>query len=760
MTISGYVIIYLLTVIMLMYCIVAVGKYEKKIAVTIRKFLIFIVLAAGIKGILLFVEHNSLCMAVYGVFFVCMDWMLYHLLKFAFEYAGLEMKDYVKQKPMCLLLFIDTGSLLLNFLFGHAFSCQKYVLESGVVYYVVEGRIPYYVHLGLCYILMVFTFICLIYQAKLAPALYRRKYLVILSILAFAVVADSVYIFTDVALDLSVMAFAISGVLIYYFTLIYEPGAIPNRALALMVDDMSEAVLLYDAEGKCIRVNDSARNLLGIDGDNTFRQEKEFAKFFNSADAKEHDGKIWDHIIERDGEELHLRIRYHWMSDEKGRYLGSFLTILDCTEEVHKHQKEHYLATHDRLTKLYNREHFYERAEQMLNEHPREEYLMVCTDVRNFKLVNDVFGARTGDRLLVKIAEAFQKYAAPEREVYGRLENDRFGLLMPKKYFEEAVFERVADEIAEIDEDHSYPVHIHIGVYEITNKTIPISVMCDRAFMALGMIKDNYQKKIAYYDEKLRESALHEQELAGELDKAIADGHFYIYLQPQISVEGNVGGAEALVRWIHPERGMIMPGAFIEAFERNGMIAKLDQHIWELACQQLKKWKEQGKNDMYLSVNISPKDFYFLDIYRVFTELVERYEISPKNLKLEITETAVMMNLERQLELIGKLRDAGFVVEMDDFGSGYSSLNMLKDISVDVLKIDMAFLRETQEEERGRKILKMVIELSKALGMPVITEGVETKEQVDFLTEIGCDMFQGYFFAKPMAVEAFEAQYM
>ncbi|MDE5589599.1 MAG: EAL domain-containing protein, partial [Acetatifactor sp.] len=163
--------------------------------------------------------------------------------------------------------------------------------------------------------------------------------------------------------------------------------------------------------------------------------------------------------------------------------------------------------------------------------------------------------------------------------------------------------------------------------------------------------------------------------------------------------------------------------------------------------------------DYHISVNISPKDFYFADIYKVFTGLVEKYEISPRNLRLEITESAIMSDFEKQLVLIQRLQEYGFLVEMDDFGSGYSSLNMLKDMPVNTLKVDMGFLRQTDHQERSRTILKMIISLSKQLGMEVITEGVETKEQVDFLTDIGCDVFQGYYFAKPMPVSEFEKKY-
>jgi len=213
------------------------------------------------------------------------------------------------------------------------------------------------------------------------------------------------------------------------------------------------------------------------------------------------------------------------------------------------------------------------------------------------------------------------------------------------------------------------------------------------------------------------------------------------------------------VRWMHPVKGRIMPDDFIPIFERNGLIVDVDRFIWESACRQLRQWQDEGKDDVYISVNLSSKDFYYLNIFKVFAELVNMYGIEPKKLKLEITETAVMMDFARQLELINKLRDFGFIVEMDDFGSGYSSLNMLKDIHVDVLKLDMAFLKKNQDTERGKTILRMIIGLSKQLGIQVLSEGVETLEQAQFLREMGCDMFQGYYFAKPMEVSEFEKIY-
>ena len=333
---------------------------------------------------------------------------------------------------------------------------------------------------------------------------------------------------------------------------------------------------------------------------------------------------------------------------------------------------------------------------------------------------------------------------------------------MKKEDFKESYFDLTSKE-AFAGSTHSevaFQVIAYAGVYQIVERDLLVSVMCGRARLALNTVKGNRRKKVAYYDNVLRDNILYEQELSKELEEAIAKEHLQMYLQPQANADEKIIGAEALIRWNHPERGTLGPDVFIPIFERNGLITEVDKYMWEAACKQLRKWMDEGKREVYISVNISPKDFYFVDVYQSFVNLLEKYRIEPKQLKLEITESAVMMDFESHRELINKLRSLGFVVEMDDFGSAYSSLNMLKDIDVDVMKLDMGFLQQSQNTERGKTILRMVIGLSKQLGIPVISEGVETREQLQFLQELGCEMFQGFYLGRPMDVQSFESKYL
>jgi diguanylate cyclase (GGDEF)-like protein len=416
------------------------------------------------------------------------------------------------------------------------------------------------------------------------------------------------------------------------------------------------------------------------------------------------------------------------------------------------------MERYDELTGLYNGEGFFGKVkEELMKADNKKKYLIICFDIKNFKLVNHIFGIRTGNVLLAKIGEKLKQYKQPE-EICSRLEKDRFGIFTSSEAGQKIV-DMLLESTFHVGADFSYPVHIDVGIYEITDRTMPVSDMCDRAGIALASIKENLMEKVSVYNEQMYENILKEHEFSMELPGALDKGEIQMYLQPQFSQTGSVMGAEALVRWEHPQKGMLVPAEFLPVFENNYMIAEIDRYIWRLACELLQRWHQEGKDDWYVSVNISPRDFECMDVYRILIELVQEYQIDFDALRVEITESSIMQNPQKQMKLIVKLRKVGFHVEMDDFGNGYSSLSMLKDIMIDAVKLDMNFLGSTSDEERKKEILKSIVELVKKLDMTIIAEGVETKEELNYLKEIGCDVFQGFYFAKPMKVESFEKQY-
>lgn len=743
--------------IVLLNCIYKTSKSKKRIARPMIKLLRSALVLVCLNLVILALPIQWLSNIMYSLYFGNISWMMYFMLSFSLEYIGSRPEKHINIRLMRFMLSLDSISLLLNSVFGHAFTTKLYNTWGGGSCYIYAHGWYMEVHCIIVHMLMTFIFIALGYQTVKAPKVYRRKYLYPFILLLCVIFLDVMHHLEWNPVDISVIGYGLGSIILYYYALNYQPKALARRSLGLVIDDMVESVFIFDAEGTCLRVNEAAHRMFPME-DKLEYIEQRFAEWKKNADIKAESGKSWEWSLTRDGKEKYYMARYHSLYDEKNQYIGSFWTVRDRTEVVEELHREHYRATHDHLTGLYNEEWFYEKVKETLQNEPEENFYIVCSDIQNFKFINDLFGKQAGDELLIKMAGRLRE-RIKIGGVYGHLEHDRFALLIKKKNFDPTIFEDIPKEV-HTNKDISYPVNIFLGVYEITDRSMSVYEMCERAIMAVHTLKGNFNLEIAYYDDELRASVLKEQELTGDLNRALAEKEIQIYLQPQITGDGRMVGAEALVRWLHPTRGMVMPGEFIEIFEQNGNIVKLDQYIWREACEHLKRWKENGWGDKYISVNISPTDFHFIDIFETFIELIKEYEISPKNLRLEITETAMITNLEKQLELIEKLRNAGFTVEMDDFGSGYSSLNMLKDIRVDILKFDLHFLRNSNDIERSRKIIKSLMELSRELEMPAISEGVETEEQVEFLKGIGCDLFQGYYFAKPMDVKTFEEKYM
>ena len=396
-------------------------------------------------------------------------------------------------------------------------------------------------------------------------------------------------------------------------------------------------------------------------------------------------------------------------------------TVNDRASEVHESA-----LLLDPLTGLLNWDGFHQRARQLIRRYQQENEtcLVIAIDIMDFKLVNNLFGRKKGNEILLKIAEVLKPYDS-KNAIAGRLQADRFGLCIPKHSFIEESLLVELEAVQHLLDDGTFRLIATAGIYEATDPEIPVSTMFDRAVMAM---------------------TTHREQKKG-----------LIFLQPQVEPSGRVIGAEALARLIEPDGTVIPPFRFIPILEKAGLIAKLDQHVWSLAAQQLLAWKGTPFENLHISVNISALDFYFIDVVQTLISLVESTGIDRTKLKLEITESAVMADVEKQIMRVKDLRSYGFTVEIDDFGAGYSSLAMLKDIEADVLKIDMAFLRETRNIDRSHYVLKSIIDMAKSLHMQTITEGVETAEQAKMLAEMGCDMFQGFYFAKPMPLSEFEA---
>lgn len=586
---------------------------------------------------------------------------------------------------------------------------------------------------------------------------YSFRYQVIFIALFSGFVLDLATVSSQSIYDLSTPIYGFMSMIIYYLTLSYVPNELIENTLSLIIKDMNSGIVCFDIHGRCIYCNDILRELYGI-GHDYEEMEKEYRKWIQSIEENRKDSMKMETSIYQNGKKKYYEIVYKRTYDDKQNQVCDYFIFNDRTEDVVSLEHEKYRASHDILTGLLNKEQFYIETAKLIKENRDVKYCLVCSNIKDFKFVNELFGIEKGNEILKKQAEYMKNFIG-EDSLAARLHADRFAMCMPRIRFDEDLINEAITGIQEAFKNSSFHMHIFVGVYDIHDVEERVSIMCDKANLASETIKNEYKSSVAYYTEHLLEKSIEERKIIGEFDRALDNEEFVMFLQPQVDVSGKPFGSEALVRWQHPDKGLLAPGVFIDVLEKTGFVYRLDRYMWDKAVKQLAEWKKRGINDYHISVNISTKDFYLIDVYETFVGLVEKYDIDPKLLKLEITETALMSDFNKNMVIIKRLQKYGFDIEIDDFGSGYSSLNMLKDISADVLKIDMGFLRASENEVKGQDILESIIGLANKLGMRVITEGVEKKTQVDMLYDMGCKMFQGYYFSKPIPVDEFEKKY-
>ena len=414
-----------------------------------------------------------------------------------------------------------------------------------------------------------------------------------------------------------------------------------------------------------------------------------------------------------------------------------------------------YLATYDELTGIYNKQAFYAKTKEMLLDNPDKNFDLLRINIERFKVLNDLFGESTGDKLLRYIGKFLKEINLPLC-VSGRLYADNFVVCYEAGKGDSRRMINTLQMVADSFAINNRTI-LSFGLYRIDDKTLPVSVMCDRANMALWKAKGNFKNPYCEYDEKMRQQVLKEQKIINAMEMAIQNKEFTLYIQPKYDIEkGTIIGAEALVRWISLENGFISPGDFIPVFENNGFVYEVDKFIWEESCRYLRKWLDEGREVHPISVNVSRIDLYTPKLVQHLVNLREKYQLPSQYLELEITESAYTEDPEQIITITRQLREAGFVILMDDFGTGYSSLNMLKDIQIDVLKLDMGFLKSSDYSAKGGNILTAILKMAESLKMQTIAEGVETKEQVEFLKSIGCKYVQGFYYSKPLPVDEFE----
>lgn len=431
--------------------------------------------------------------------------------------------------------------------------------------------------------------------------------------------------------------------------------------------------------------------------------------------------------------------------------LANTIELMDAVKVVN-------LVIKDDLTPLHNKQYFMTETREIFLERSDEEFDVICLDIDQFKMVNDSYGMATGDKILYKLGELIAETFGQD-SVCARFTADKFFITLKHQSVNyvsviEELTSSVNKYVSKIGVRNK--IKICCGVYYIHDKEIPIAAMCDRAELATENIKGKYGQIVAYYEDEIRQQMHNTLAITSMMEFALKNEEFQVFYQPKYELASEcVAGAEALVRWKNYELGFMSPGSFIPLFERNGFITQLDMFVWETVCKDMREWIDKGNKPFAVSMNVSRADIYNPNLVKILCDLSDKYELDRKFLHLEITESAYTDNPEQIIKIVNQLRGKGFPIEMDDFGSGYSSLNMLSEIPIDVLKLDMGFVRNELSKPNGKGILGFVISLAKWLNLAVVAEGVETTEQIRILNSMECNYVQGFYFAKPLCKEDF-----
>jgi len=410
----------------------------------------------------------------------------------------------------------------------------------------------------------------------------------------------------------------------------------------------------------------------------------------------------------------------------------------------------------DELTGLFHKEFFFEYGKRLDMQNDNMPMDAMVIDINRFHIVNELYGREYGNDVLKKIGDGIHDLVKETGGLACRFDSNGFYIYIPHGHDLNKIISDGLDKINASLVDSN--ISIRMGVFEDDGNGLNMEQRFDRARLACNKLRHSYTTCFDFYNEELHSKELHEERLINDMEKALAEKQFKVFYQPKYNITGDkpvLSSAEALIRWFHPEFGMVSPGEFIPLFEDNGLIQKLDRFVWTEAASQIKRWNDEYGIYLPVSVNVSRVDIFNPMLGCILTDLVNINGFTPEKLLLEITESAYTDSSQEIIDTVKGLRNNGFKIEMDDFGSGYSSLNMLTSLPIDALKLDMKFIRNICENKKDSRLVEIMIQIARLLEVPVIAEGVETKEQMELLKSIGCDIIQGYYFSKPLPPEEF-----
>ncbi len=751
--IYGYVTVSFILCLFLIFTIIRLVSAEKhEIKWQLVPLFAFATIALGSYSLFLLSPKYLYALAFDTIYFICTDWMALGMLNFAIAYTKEVRWKRLTNFGFTLLAIIDTCSLVINFFTKHSFNIVPCISFGDFIYWGNFFHPVHYVHIGFCYVIVGLTFLILITQSLFAKKYYKRKYVVILFLYFFVIFVNFVCYTLNTTVDVSVIFYGALAYAICYYSTRTFPSFIVYSSLLNSIGCISPVIVDFDYDGNVVFMNAAAKRFFDVSFGVVRSGASPFRKNYLKNPVKELDLLCGEQI-------RHFSVEYKELEFNK-HPCGSYLKLEDKTEERDKFLREKAIATHDELTGLYNRLGFFEAAQNALKEKKFRHPILLVTNIKDFKLINEIFGEVFGDSVLLGQA-TLMKDLAQENNIIGRLADDKFVIMMEKEDFDEERFKSEFESMGKISEDTAYQIQIFTGIYEIRDETESIQVMYDKAKMAMDQLGDNYDVMFARYGSNLMEKLLSEKKMSDDFETALENGDIEMYLQPFEDTVKKRLNAEALVRWKNSAKQELWePEKFIGILEERGLLYKLDMYMCELAAKKLAEWKKLGRNDIDISVNISAKDKYYVDFVQFTFGLIEKYDFDAKNLCFEIPEIMLIEQSENTRKSFEAIRKLGFKIMIDGFGSEYSTLNSLKEFNIDAIKLNSNFFMSIDFSERNRIILETIIKIGQELNLKIVAKGVEKIEEINSLKEFGLSTFQGFFYEKPLSINEFEERYL
>lgn len=706
-----------------------------------------------VYSLFLMSEFYNKALILFCVYKVCAIWTYYLTFSFNHAFTNTTKKLGFIKEFYFILCFIDSVLLLANARVNVFFDLVPAYTKARFFYWGIEYTSKFEFHKLVCAILSFSSLALLISSIVKAPSYNKIKYVTILTSESLVLIAN--YIFNSLALPLNISLLMLVASSIFIANYVNKDFSAPVLIgpLSAITESINDVIFCYDSSENLIYANSAAKNVFKKSNDNLENFAKEFRQYFLINRPTELSLKL------ENGEERYYITEYKdfFISNSN---IGSYLRLQDKTKETLESRRKNYIATHDLLTGLFNRSGFFKKMQEALYQNTFKNPILICTNIKDFKLINTIYSEQVGDSVLQNQTEVIKRLPGHKKSIIGRIADDKFAILMEKQDFDKDIFEEVFNEVSCIIEKTLYNIQIVAGIYEIYDKKDTIQSIYDKAKISLDAIKDSDNQIFSFYNPSMMEKMLKEKDIVNDFEKSLNEKQFSIQLQPVIDNDGNVLGAESVVRWNNPKYENLTPSSFLDVLERTSLIYKLDVYVWELVAKKLHEWKKRGFSDRFISVNVSSKDKFFIDIIKTFSELIKKYDISPQNFKVEIRETAMLENPEKTIEIFSQLKKLGIKVYIDNFGTGFSSLNVLKDFIADGIKMDTSFLSESKVSGKNKIILQTMISMSSNLGMEFIAKGVESENQMLALSKMDCKLFQGFYFSKPLPVKTYEAKYL